>query len=264
MWLFVTGEVWFDGPQLGSWNMAMDQAMLEHASATQQILLRIYQWSKPTISLGYFQAYDDLAGFPELHSLDCVRRVTGGGAILHDREITYSLAIPGEKQHMGHNGELYRTVHRAVVAWLQALGMQANFWEDSNRASVNAYPREGSFWCFERRSGVDIVIDDQKVFGSAQRRNSTGLLQHGSLLLEASMWRPQLLGIVLERPGETDFDAKQCLTASELGKVIGNVLVSTFGYDLRTGNADRNVIERAEIMDAERFSTLGWTQSKNR
>lgn len=244
--------------------MAMDQAMLEQAMATQQVLLRIYQWSKPTISLGYFQSYVDLATHPELRSLDCVRRVTGGGAILHDQEITYSLAVPGERQRKGHNEELYRAVHRAVVVWLQALGFQANLWEDANRESATSYPGEGSFWCFERRSGVDIVIDDRKVFGSAQRRSSGGLLQHGSLLVEASVWTPQLLGIVLQRPGETDVEAKQDLTRYKLGKVIGDVLGSVFGCDLRTGKADQHVSERAKALKAERFSTRGWTQSKNR
>ena len=244
--------------------MAMDQAMLEYAAATQQVLLRIYQWSKPTISLGYFQAYEEIAKYPELQSLDCVRRVTGGGAILHDREITYSLAVPGDLQHKGHNEQLYRTVHRAVAGWLQSLHFDVRHWEDANQAPTIAYTGIDSFWCFERRSDVDLVVDNRKVLGSAQRRSTLGLLQHGSLLVEASVWKPELQGLVLQAPDGMDEDSKRYLTPTNLSDIIGCALGCALGCDWTRRHADEVVCNRAIAIDTERFSTPGWTQSKNR
>ncbi len=244
--------------------MAMDQAMLEYASATQQVVLRIYEWSKPTISLGYFQSHDDRLNDPKLSSLDCVRRVTGGGAILHDRELTYSLAVPGNMQRKGHNEELYRAVHRAIVVWLQELGLQTNLWEDANRESAQPYLKEGSFWCFERRSEVDIVVDERKVVGSAQRRSSAGLLQHGSLLVETSIWTPQLPGILSQIPEKMVKAVNQQLTAIKLGKTIQNGLEHVLGCVWHDRGPDQVVCERAKTIDAERFSTLEWTRFKNR
>src|SRR5690242_18095105 len=81
-----------DGPR----SMAIDEALLESAAGGGPLTLRFYQWSEPTLSLGYFQRYEDRSLHPA--SLDCpiVRRPTGGGAILHDKELTYSLALPGK------------------------------------------------------------------------------------------------------------------------------------------------------------------------
>ncbi len=260
----MNGEIWHDPPQLGSWNMAMDQAMLEYASATQQVLLRIYQWSKPTISLGYFQAYEAFAEYPELQSLDCVRRLTGGGAILHDRELTYSIAAPGDLHRKGHSEELYRAVHRSVIEWLREIGFPANLWEESNHQTARAYTGRDSFWCFERRSEVDIVIDGRKVLGSAQRRNSMGLLQHGSLLIEASSWAPHLEGLDLRQREDFQENRESDLTASRFGEAIQKALDNCLECRWTIGKADEFVCERTKAIAAERFSTFGWTQSKNR
>src|SRR6185295_18138238 len=83
-----------DPPGGGAWNMAVDEALLETAATTGQATLRFYQWQEPTLSLGYFQSVADRQ--QHAASLDCpvVRRASGGGAILPDRELTYSVALP--------------------------------------------------------------------------------------------------------------------------------------------------------------------------
>jgi len=247
--------------------MAMDQAMLEYAAATQHIVLRIYQWSNPTISLGYFQAfqaYQALADYPDLSSLDCVRRLTGGGAILHDQEVTYSVAVPGDGQPKGHSEKLYRAVHRAIVVWLETSGFHARLWEEANATSAMAYSKEASFWCFERRSDVDIVVDDRKVLGSAQRRTATGLLQHGSLLVKGSRWLPKLPGLFSKSPTESLAEIEKELTARKFGEVVKSALEKAVGCEWSDGHANAAVCERASVVDTERFSSLEWTRSKNR
>src|SRR5262245_32066382 len=92
----MTVRLIIDPPQKGAWNMAVDQALLESAAASGGVALRFYQWSEPTLSLGYFQPIAARSEHPpSLHS-PVVRRASGGGAILHDRELTYSIAAPSE------------------------------------------------------------------------------------------------------------------------------------------------------------------------
>ncbi len=260
----MVGEVWIDDPHPGSWNMAMDEAMLEYAAAAQRIVLRCYGWSRPTISLGYFQSYDELANHPMLSSLDCVRRLTGGGGLLHDLEITYSIGIPGDMQRKGHNESLYRSTHRGLVDWLRSLGFRAILWEEANQEARQSYSEKDSFWCFERRSDVDIVVGKQKVVGSAQRRNTHGLLQHGSLLIDTSIWTPQLPGILSVEPDQIAAKVRGKLTVERLGELLQNVLAESLGCDWRKVGPNSNVLERAKAIDTERFSSPKWTRHKNR
>ena len=111
-----------DPPADGAWNMAVDEALLKSANDSGQVTLRFYQWAAPTLSLGYFQKSADRA----LHrtSLGCemVRRSSGGGAIVHDRELTYSLSLPGTNRWSSKQNDLYGSVHEAIVNYLQEIG----------------------------------------------------------------------------------------------------------------------------------------------
>ena len=84
-----------DAPERGVWNMAIDEALLESAAdeSCDLVTLRFYRWSEPTLSLGYFQSYEDRNSHEASRSLPVVRRSSGGGALVHDHEWTYSLAI---------------------------------------------------------------------------------------------------------------------------------------------------------------------------
>ena len=82
-----------DPPAAGAWNMAVDEALLETAADSGVATLRFYQWNEPTLSLGYFQAATDRDQHPASRDCPLVRRASGGGAILHDRELTYSMAM---------------------------------------------------------------------------------------------------------------------------------------------------------------------------
>ena len=89
-----TARLIIDPPAAGSWNMAVDEALLRSAGESRQLTLRVYQWEQPTLSLGYFQAHERPAEHAASQPCPVVRRATGGGAIVHDREITYSLTAP--------------------------------------------------------------------------------------------------------------------------------------------------------------------------
>jgi lipoate-protein ligase A len=256
----------------------MDMAMLEEAARQAKILLRLYRWSVPTLSLGYFQSYEERLLLPELVGMACVRRVTGGGAILHDQELTYAIAIPEGERRKGPAEAVYRGLHRAIVAWLRKRGWAAQFWEELAQAEGGAVApaTPDPFLCFDRRSAVDIVVGDRKVLGSAQRRTSLGLLQHGSLLLKASPARPQLRGLLdpphIGSPADAGSSAPApCLPAAadrqlpeELAAALQAGLEEILHVRWGIGQPSRHCLDRAADWEKNRFGNPRWTQAKER
>jgi len=170
-----------DPPLDGPTNMARDEALLEAVGrGAAPPTLRLYEWAAPTVSLGYFQKIDDFDALPPpAGRLYVVRRPTGGGAILHDRELTYALALPAAHPLLaGGPNALYALVHDAVIACLNACG--AGAWRGCESDGSSA--ARGPFFCFARRHCFDVLVDRDKIAGSAQRRTRTALLQHGSII----------------------------------------------------------------------------------
>jgi lipoyl(octanoyl) transferase len=167
-----------DGPT----NMARDEAMMiEVGSKNAPPTLRLYQWSQPTISLGYFQKYADYEALSApAGTLPVVRRLTGGGAILHDLELTYSIALPiGHALLKDGPNRLYELAHDAIIASLKEMDLIAarcGMSDDSGAA-------RGPFFCFARRHCYDVLLGPDKIAGSAQRRTRHVILQHGSIIL---------------------------------------------------------------------------------
>src|SRR5437764_2183769 len=111
-----------DPPAPGAWNMAVDEALLETAAGSGVATLRFYQWQEPTLSLGYFQAAADRQQHAASRDCPLVRRASGGGAILHDRELTYSIALPQPKAAAA----LYDACHETLIAALRELAVAAS------------------------------------------------------------------------------------------------------------------------------------------
>lgn len=168
--------------------MAVDEAMLKSASDLNQSSLRFYGWQPATLSLGYFQRLQDR----NLHatSRDChiVRRASGGGAILHDVELTYAYATPTNHRRGGAEA-MYFAFHETLVATLLDFGVATRLHRLEEGLS------DKSFLCFERRADGDVICQGFKIAGSAQRRWKNALLQHGSILIRKSLYAPELPGI---------------------------------------------------------------------
>ncbi|MEZ6124461.1 MAG: hypothetical protein R3C49_14985 [Planctomycetaceae bacterium] len=176
----------------GQDNMARDEAMLEQAAAgCLETHLRLYSWSEPTVSLGYFQK-EQTSLDPRLQHCAVVRRITGGGAILHHHELTYSCALPAAHPAKHNPLSVYDVVHKAIIDVLRACGVSSCLRRDSLQARQTA---EDVFLCFLRADPRDIVIGYDKIVGSAQRRRKGSILQHGSILLKASELTPEVPGI---------------------------------------------------------------------
>lgn len=171
-----------DPPLDGPANMARDEALMLRVGRGESVpTLRLYRWDPPTISLGYFQPIADYESLePPEGELAVVRRLTGGGAILHDLELTYSLTLPSGHPLLGDGpNRLYELLHDAVITCLTGLGLEAN----RDGETDDSTPTRGPFFCFARRHRYDVLIGGDKIAGSAQRRTREAVLQHGSIIL---------------------------------------------------------------------------------
>lgn len=205
----------------GRWNMAVDEALLESVIADHEPVLRWYEWREPTLSLGYFQPSAEVLGADRWNPVAKVRRLTGGGAILHDREWTYSCVVPVDCALLTHPYDLYDVIHNAVIAWFAtAAGIEL-----SQRGSSQ---REGSepTLCFFRHDSHDVCWRDQKVLGSAQRRRKGVLLQHGSLILRRSQFTPEIAGLC-DLTGSDAFCAQRAALATHVAQCLATEVVPT-------------------------------------
>ncbi len=184
----VSWRVLTDGALPGAINMARDQALAERLKPGTGSV-RFYGWTPPALSLGRNEPVADayrqfLSARPEI---DLVRRPTGGRAVLHDRELTYSVVVP--VRAFGGPRRAYRRINDGLVAGLIRMGVRAR------TASGRALP-PGAGPCFLEPAEGEVMVAGRKVIGSAQVRIGSALLQHGSLLLETdqsalfSNWQP--------------------------------------------------------------------------
>src|SRR4051812_20373185 len=170
----------------GVHNMAADEALLESAAAGVASL-RFYTWSQPTVSLGYFQPERIRLTDPHLIGLTWVRRPSGGAALIHDREVTYALAVPAGTPWQTGESWLKR-MHTIIGKALAELAVLADPFKPACHESA---PFTGVL-CFQHFTACDLMINNAKVVGSAQRRQRGALVQHGGILLGQSPYAPVL------------------------------------------------------------------------
>lgn len=241
----------FDAPAAGVWNMAMDEALLESAGrAGQGSCLRFYAWEVPTLSLGYFQHAADRA----THAASCVcpavRRATGGGAILHDVELTYSYTTAVGTHISSDLAALYDAFHAALVEELARYAVAARLC----RTPLKRPREQEPFLCFQRRAERDVLVGDAKIAGSAQRRHRGMLLQHGSVLLQRSSAAPELVGIAEL--------ASVSIDPEELGECWARRVAGKLGLTLRPAAATADECHAAERFQHEQFANPGWTNRR--
>jgi len=165
----------------GATNMAIDEAiLLAVAEGQAPPTLRFYGWRPPCLSIGYSQSLEDEVDIGECRAagVDIVRRPTGGKAILHAEELTYSVILPADHPlAQGTVLDSYRRLSYGLIRGLEILGVEA--WQ--------AGPMKGTGYtsaaCFEVPTDYEVKWRDKKIIGSAQLRRKGGLLQHGSIPL---------------------------------------------------------------------------------
>ncbi|HLA86238.1 MAG TPA: hypothetical protein VJL29_15730 [Thermoguttaceae bacterium] len=239
----------FDPPGDGAWNMAVDESLLDAFAEGDRCCWRFYAWRVPTLSLGYFQSIKDRRLHPASMACPVVRRASGGGAILHDVELTYSFIAAAGSALAKQSSRLYDVVHKTLIITLAQLGV--------SDASLFGQPRGGTddrlpFLCFERRSPGDVVYGGQtKIAGSAQRRRHGAVLQHGSVLLGRSAAAPEL-------PGIADLTGRN-VTPGELVEAWLPRLEEHLGLAFSNRALDDDQRRRAERYVEAKYASDAWT-----
>lgn len=221
--------------------MAVDEAMLLSAEAMGHPTLRFYRWQEPTLSLGYFQRVGDIP--KTLLGLSLVRRLSGGGAIVHDQELTYSLIVPPGKWPRRVLAHLVRDVHAAIRRAVPSL----------QPALVDRTPTPEPFLCFERRSRHDLVLRDSKIVGSAQRNRRGAVLQHGSLLETRSPAARHLLGL-------TDL-ANETLREQQTSAILA-ALGEEWGWKFLPGPLSEDERRLATELERDKYRAAEWNQRR--
>lgn len=271
----VKARLIIDGSLPGARNMAVDESLLIEAAENGSATLRFYAWKEPTLSLGYFQRYSDREQHAASRDCTVVRRQTGGGAILHDRELTYSLAVPPSHPLAKHTEELYHTVHQAFIETLSQMNPHASpGWKILLRghSSDQQAPAE-PFLCFERKSPGDVIMVPAKeppaagpnlstttpftiwkVLGSAQRRYHGAVLQHGSLLLARSPSAPEL-------PGVSDLIGLT-VAANDVAFAVRLRVESALGTPLLESTLPAELESRAAELTNNKYGSSTWTKRR--
>jgi lipoate-protein ligase A len=172
-------------PASGSYNMAVDSALMTAASDRGFGVWRTYAWSNPTVSFGRHEAIRDRFSPDSLAKagLDAVRRPTGGRALLHDAEVTYSVTLPISDRTSWK--AVYSAINLILLSALRSMGVAAELVPESAASPV----RPDGPLCFEAPSAGEIVVGGAKISGSAVWRERGTYLQHGSILLHDGQHR---------------------------------------------------------------------------
>lgn len=237
-----------DPPLDGPTNMACDEALMMRVGALQSPpTFRLYQWDAPTISLGYFQHYTDYESLlPPAGELPVVRRLTGGGAILHDLELTYSLTLAvGHPLLVEGPSRLYELAHDAVIETFASLGLLAGRCGCSDDSGA----AKGPFFCFQRRHCYDVILGGDKIAGSAQRRTRRAVLQHGSIIL-ANRFAQQPSAVV-ERPFEDSIRGIRSAMIEAFARISGVSCMSGEWSDEEL---------TAAVVLRDKYAGRAWTQ----
>ena len=160
-------------------NMATDEAIIESCNQRlSQPTLRLYEWSETTLSIGCFQKADNVIKYCSKAGIPYVRRITGGRAVLHSDEITYSIICSeGEPLFKEGVSGAYRIISRCLLTALREVGINADM--HASRAIEHGSEKTS---CFHSPSRYEIIIENKKLVGSAQRRFKRAFIQHGSIL----------------------------------------------------------------------------------
>jgi lipoate-protein ligase A len=252
--------------------MAVDEAILEYAGRGEvEPTLRLYSWDPPCLSLGYAQPIADIdSNQLSLNGWQVVRRPTGGRAILHTDELTYSVIGPhSEPRLAGSVLDSYQRLSFALLAALEKLGISAQAFLKDKLTAPNG---NSNLVCFEVPSDYEISFHGKKLIGSAQARRKEGVLQHGSLPLHGDLTRITQALLYSDQSARNMAASRLLDRASTVESVLGyriswdyaarafsDAFQSTLGLELSQQDLSDAEKARAEELVAVKYASPTWT-----
>jgi lipoate-protein ligase A len=231
----------------GAANMAADETML-HSAAEGIASLRLYGWSKATVSLGYFQPAAVWRTDPLLAPLPCVRRPSGGATLVHHHELTYALALPPESTWQSRDPWMKR-MHGIITLALAELGLFGQV-----RTVSAPAPAHSGVLCFQQHTPGDLLVCGHKIVGSAQRKHRQALLQHGSILLAQSEHTPAL-------PGIRELLGME-ITTEQMRESFLRSFEKETGWNAVAGAWTPHELSQCQKLSAEKYGQDWWNQKR--
>lgn len=223
-----------DPPMGGQENMEKDLELMENVAMGEcPPTLRLYRWSPPAVSLGYFQDASEVVDMQACADagVDVVRRPTGGRAVLHHHELTYSIIVPEVHPFINNGGvmDAYRAISRGIVTAFNLLNILASVTPEEKGQGGFA---PGS--CFDTPSAYEVLVDQRKVVGSAQLRRDGIVLQHGAIIFKLPK---DLYNKVLKH----DYRLSESKKQVELGEKAAGL--NDLGYDISYNRMTRALVK---------------------
>jgi lipoate-protein ligase A len=246
------------------YNMALDEAISHDVRAKcSPPTLRLYMWDSPSVSIGRFQKHSDInRSYCRGRGYPLVRRPTGGRAILHNSELTYSFSSRFDSlAFKGTLFEDYSMISKALLLGLQQIGIRA---EAGYSRHNNSHGRNPA--CFKSVSFGEVTIENRKVIGSAQKRYTDGFLQQGSILID---FNEEDLRNVLSYSGKDDFSNIGSLKGhmpevnyNMLSSSLKEAFETTFEVKLISDDPTKNELKIAKELESVKYSTDEWNLMK--
>ncbi len=258
-------------PARGAWNMALDEAILKASAAGDSLpTLRLYAWQPACLSLGHGQPLADVdMDRLAAQGWDVVRRPTGGRAILHTDELTYSVIGPKDEPRLA--GDIltsYKRISGALMEALALIGLPVQ----AQPQATDGINRTPDPVCFEVPSNYEITAGGKKLVGSAQARRAEGVLQHGTLPLYGDLSRiTQALAYDNEearREAAEKLLGRATTAESVLGRPVSweeaaqafvQAFSNTLALQLEAGEVSEWEKQRAQELVTTKYAHPDWT-----
>ena len=216
--------------------MAVDEYLISYYNKTGKPVLRLYGWAPTAISIGRYQSADAMdIEQCRTDNVDIVRRITGGSAIFHDDELTYSVVI--SDKDIGHGNlsvkESFETLNRFIIGMYRDLGLSASY--SKNIFSGRKHGAAAQF-CFSGNEEYDIIINNKKIGGNAQKRIGDVILQHGSIPININAEKTEKYfktGIDFANFTSLKELLNRDVSAKEISKILMNSFENSTGMDLK-------------------------------
>ena len=260
-------------PARGAWNMAVDEALLEHIGSGDSLpTLRLYAWDPACLSLGHAQPFADVdTARLQARGWEVVRRLTGGRAILHTDELTYSVTgSAAEPVLAGSVLESYNRLAQALLSAVKDLGLPVEMKEAAGHTGNGTHANPV---CFEVPSSYEITVGGKKLIGSAQARKKEGVLQHGSLPLTGDLRRICQALVFESESARLDAANRLLARATTVESALGGAVdwetaaqafVRAFeaqlGICFEKGELSASESARAEELVKEKYAHPSWTE----
>jgi lipoyl(octanoyl) transferase len=251
-----------DATMTGRENMARDEAeALCSSPGTPAATLRLYRFDPPAVTIGRFQRVEDTVDLPacEREGVTVVRRATGGLAILHLEDFTYSVVMRSRGGRVPGRRECFDSVAKGILSALMSLGVEASQVEHARTEA-----RDGA-WCLEGILGVDLEWNGRKICGSAQRVFAGAVLQHGSLFLKDEAETMARISAGGRRSGgsvgrfaSVEEAAGREVTREELATAFKSGFEGALGIRLEPGKLTDPELELAEELGRRKYGREEW------